>query len=55
MAVGDNLNDREMLEFAGWPVVMGNAAPVLKTLGWRITGNHDEGGLTEAIRSIALI
>ena len=55
MAVGDNLNDREMLEFAGWPVVMGNAVPVLKTLGWRITGNHDEGGLTEAIRSIALI
>lgn len=55
MAVGDNLNDREMLEFAGWPVVMGNAVPVLKTLGWRITGNHDEGGLAEAIRSIALI
>ena len=25
MAVGDNLNDRDMLEFAGLPVVMGNA------------------------------
>ena len=25
MAVGDNLNDLEMLEFAGTPVVMGNA------------------------------
>ena len=55
MAVGDNLNDREMLEFSGWPVVMGNAVPALKTFGWRITGNHDEGGLAEAIRSIALI
>ena len=25
MAVGDNFNDLEMLEFAGTPVVMGNA------------------------------
>ena len=54
MAVGDNLNDREMLEFAAWPVVMGNAVPALKTLGWPMTGSHDEDGLAEAIRSLAL-
>ncbi len=33
MAIGDNFNDREMLEFAGLPVVMGNAIPELKALG----------------------
>ena len=55
MAVGDNLNDREMLEFAAWPVVMGNAVPELKTRGWPITRGHDEGGLAEAIRSVALL
>src|SRR5712692_1051234 len=34
MAIGDNLNDREMLEFAGLAVVMGNSVPALKSLGW---------------------
>ena len=54
MAVGDNLNDREMLEFAAWPVVMGNAVPELRALGWPMTRNNDEGGLADAIRSLAL-
>ena len=30
MAIGDNFNDLEMLEFAGTPVVMGNAVEELK-------------------------
>ena len=34
MAVGDNLNDLEMLEFAGQPVLMGNAADALKLRGF---------------------
>ena len=49
MAVGDNLNDREMLAFAGRPVVMGNAVEPLKRLGWKITATHDECGLADAI------
>ena len=52
MAVGDNLNDREMLEFAGHPVVMGNALDELKTAGWPITASNDEGGLALAIRQV---
>ena len=52
MAVGDNLNDREMLEFAGRPVVMGNAVEPLKRLGWPITSSHDECGLADAIEAI---
>jgi Cof subfamily protein (haloacid dehalogenase superfamily) len=51
MAVGDNLNDLAMLEFAGTPVVMGNAAPELKTRGFLQTGTNDEGGLAEAVRT----
>ena len=49
MAVGDNLNDREMLEYAGAPVVMGNAADGLKGRGWPQTGTHDQCGLADAI------
>ena len=32
MAIGDNWNDREMLEYAGLPVVMGNSVPELKNV-----------------------
>ena len=52
MAVGDNLNDREMLAFAGRPVVMGNAVEPLKQLGWEITATHDQCGLADAIDRI---
>ena len=54
MAIGDNLNDHEMLEFAGTPVVMGNAAPELKAFGWAETGTNDEGGLADAIEKHVL-
>jgi len=44
MAIGDNHNDVEMLEFAGHPVIMGNACEELRARGWSITrGNHDCG------------
>ena len=54
MAVGDNLNDVEMLDFAGTAVVMGNATDALKARGYRLTGTNDEGGLAAAIRRYAL-
>jgi len=54
MAIGDNFNDREMLEFAGLPVVMANSIPELKSLGWRQTLSNDEGGVAAAIREYAL-
>lgn len=54
MAVGDNLNDLEMLEFAGTGVVMGNASPTIKARGFELTDSHDENGLARAIRRFAL-
>ena len=54
MAVGDNFNDLEMLEFAGVPVVMGNAVDELKAKGWPVTGTNGQSGLAEAIRRYAL-
>src|SRR5437762_7476783 len=41
MAVGDNFNDLEMLEFAGLPVIMGNSVPGLRDRGWAVTGAHE--------------
>ncbi len=54
MAIGDNWNDREMLEFAGFPVVMGNSVPELQSLGWTVTLSNDKNGVAEAIRTYAL-
>jgi len=49
VAIGDNFNDREMLAFAGLPVVMGNADDELKQTGWAVTGSNDEDGVAAAI------
>jgi Cof subfamily protein (haloacid dehalogenase superfamily) len=54
MAIGDNWNDLEMLEFAGRPVVMGNSVVGLKERGWPVTGTNDQAGLADAIRTYAL-
>jgi hypothetical protein len=54
MAIGDNWNDLEMLEFAGTPIVMGNSVAGLKVRGWPVTGSNDEAGLADAIRTYAL-
>jgi hydroxymethylpyrimidine pyrophosphatase-like HAD family hydrolase len=54
MAVGDNLNDLEMLRFAGTAVVMGNAVDAVRSQGFHVTGTNDEGGLASAIERFAL-
>jgi Cof subfamily protein (haloacid dehalogenase superfamily) len=54
LAIGDNHNDREMLEFAGIPVVMQNSVPELKSFGWHETDSNDEGGVATAIERFAL-
>ena len=50
MAMGDNFNDLEMLEYAGTPVLMGNAAPeLLENPKYRQTLSNDESGVAHAI------
>lgn len=52
MAIGDNYNDMEMLEFAGLPVVMGNAPEELKLPGWQVTATNDQSGVAQAVQDI---
>jgi hydroxymethylpyrimidine pyrophosphatase-like HAD family hydrolase len=54
MAVGDNLNDLEMLEFAGRAVVMGNGIADLKERGWTLTSTNDEAGVARAVETFVL-
>jgi len=49
MAIGDNWNDIEMLEWAGQAIVMGNAAQELRTMastrGWKQAPRNDQDGV----------
>ena len=55
MAVGDNFNDLEMLEYAGTPVVMGNADPrLLERDEFYTTVSNDESGVAAAIQRFIL-
>ncbi|HUI41100.1 MAG TPA: HAD-IIB family hydrolase [Terriglobia bacterium] len=54
MAIGDNHNDHEMLEFAGRPVVMANAEPGVGRDGWATTLSNVEHGVAAAVRRYVL-
>ena len=54
LAVGDNWNDREMLEWAGLGLVMGNAVPGLQALGMPVLPTNDEDGVARAIEHYIL-
>ena len=54
MAIGDNFNDLEMLQFAAVPVLMGNSTPGLARADWRITLSNDQDGVAAAIHSYVL-
>jgi len=52
MAIGDNYNDVEMLEFAGFPFVMANASEDLKQSGWPVTLDNDACGVAAAVDEV---
>ena len=52
MAIGDNHNDVEMLEFAGHPVIMGNACEQLRGRGWKVTRGNDACGVASAVEEV---
>jgi Cof subfamily protein (haloacid dehalogenase superfamily) len=55
MAIGDNWNDVDMLEWAGQGVMMGNAAQELRTLaktrGWKLAPPNNEDGVAVVLEA----
>jgi Cof subfamily protein (haloacid dehalogenase superfamily) len=55
MAIGDNWNDVEMLEWAGQSVLMGNAAEELRAMGkmrgWEQAPSNDEDGVAVVLEA----
>ncbi|KXT76227.1 sugar-phosphatase [Streptococcus sp. DD12] len=54
MAIGDEENDRAMLEVVGHPVVMENGVPEVKKIAKHITKSNDEDGVAYALRKWVL-
>ena len=54
MVIGDEENDRSMLEVVGHAVVMENGNPALKKIATTITKSNDESGVAYAIRKWVL-
>jgi Cof subfamily protein (haloacid dehalogenase superfamily) len=54
LAIGDNWNDREMVERSGLGFVMGNADPELLALGLPALPSNDEDGVARAIEDHVL-
>jgi hydroxymethylpyrimidine pyrophosphatase-like HAD family hydrolase len=54
MAIGDGINDREMIEAAGWGVAMEHAPNAVKAVADAVTGNNSEDGAAQAIEHYAL-
>ena len=53
-AIGDNINDKEMVENAGLGVVMGNSNPIMKDLADVIVSDNDSDGVYEAFEKYIL-
>jgi Cof subfamily protein (haloacid dehalogenase superfamily) len=55
MAIGDNWNDVDMLEWAGQAVIMGNAAQELRTMakmrGWKQAPPNDQDGAAQVLEA----
>ena len=54
LAIGDNHNDLEMLEYAGTGIVMENGIPALKSGRFTLTGSNNEAGVAKALAEYIL-
>lgn len=52
MAFGDSVNDVQMFEVVGWPVVMGNASDDIKKLGKVIADTNDNDGVAQILERL---
>jgi Cof subfamily protein (haloacid dehalogenase superfamily) len=53
-AIGDNLNDQDMVSWAGFGVAMGNAPEALKAVAKHVTGRIGEAGVAQVIERFVI-
>jgi hypothetical protein len=54
MAIGDNMNDLDMIKYAGCGVAVGNAVEDLKNIADVVSKSNDDDGVAEVIENMVL-
>lgn len=54
IAIGDNINDAEMVKQAGLGIMMGNSAPYIKEMADIVVASNEQDGVAEAIEKYIL-
>ncbi|MPN59396.1 Stress response protein YhaX [bioreactor metagenome] len=54
VALGDGMNDLEMLRAAGTGVAVSNAVPAVRAAADAVVGSNDENGAAQCIRKFCL-
>ena len=54
IGIGDNVNDKEMIENAGLGVAMGNSSPEMKAIADVVVSDNNSEGVAEVIRKFVL-
>ena len=55
ITIGDNVNDKKMLENAGLGIAMGQSHPVIKEVANQVTGTNTEDGVADALQNVTKI
>ena len=53
IAIGDNMNDKKMIENAGLGIAMGESTPVVKAIADKVTDSNWEDGVAKALEELA--
>lgn len=54
MAIGDGMNDFELVKNVGVGISMANGVPAVKSIATEVVASNDEGGVAEAIHKYIL-
>ena len=54
IAIGDNRNDKEMIENAGLGIIMGNSAPYMKQIADEVVESNNNNGVAQALKKYIL-
>ena len=52
VTIGDNINDKKMIENAGMGIAMGQSTPRVKEVAKYVTGSNNEDGVAKALDMI---
>ena len=55
VAIGDNMNDKEMIENAGLGIIMQNSAPYMKDFADVVVSDNNNDGVAEALEKYVIM